>query len=66
MLFSNCILNLWQWVNTQQTVVGRREWWNLNVGQDGEANSRLGGLAGAESIFDGDRQYLGTDIDEDF
>jgi hypothetical protein len=65
-VFSNCALNLWQWVNTQQTVVGRREWWQLTIDQDGEANSRLGGLAGAESIFEQDRQYLGTDLDGDY
>lgn len=60
--FMDCLLDLWQWVLTQQNTPGRRTWWGNDVAQDGTASSRFGGLAGAESILDQDRQYEGTDL----
>ncbi len=65
MLVSNCLLDLWQWVNTQGPTPHRRNWWDTTVQQDGEANSRFGGLTGAESILSQDAQYHGTEL-EDF
>ncbi len=62
---SDCLLNLWQWVNTQGPVTHRRNWWEVTVAEDGEANSRFGSLTGAESILVIDAQYYNTEL-EDF